>query len=179
MQWNHPISLSRSTKKFKVTPSAGKVMLCVLWDPQGVLLIDFQKHGEKVNSTSHEYYKVLFKLRFTIRRERLGQLARGVLLHHDNARPHTARATQERIQELQRELTEHPPYSPDLAPSDFHLFGPLNNQPGGKRFADEEVETEVRKWLRQQSKDFYAAGFDTLVKRWDKCIIVGGGYIEK
>jgi hypothetical protein len=30
----------------------------------------------------------------------------------------------------------------------------------GRRFADdEEVETEVRKWLRQQSKDFYAAGF--------------------
>jgi hypothetical protein len=37
----------------------------------------------------------------------------------------------------------------------------------GKRFADDEdVETEVRKW--QQSKDFYAAGFDALVKRWDK-----------
>jgi hypothetical protein len=34
----------------------------------------------------------------------------------------------------------------------------------GKRFADdEEVETEVRKWLRQQSKDFDVAGFDALV----------------
>jgi hypothetical protein len=33
-----------------------------------------------------------------------------------------------------------------------------------KRFADdEEVEMDVRKWLRQQSKDFYAVGFDTLV----------------
>jgi hypothetical protein len=43
-----------------------------------------------------------------------------------------------------------------------------------KRFADdEEVETEVRKWLRQQSKNFYAAGLDALVKRWDKCINVG------
>jgi hypothetical protein len=54
----------------------------------------------------------------------------------------------------------------------FHL--------GGKRFADdEEVETEVRKWLRQQSIDVYAAGFDALVTRWDKCISVGGGYVEK
>jgi hypothetical protein len=35
------------------------------------------------------------------------------------------------------------------------------------------------KWPRQQSKDFYAAGFDELVKRWDKCISVGGGYVEK
>jgi hypothetical protein len=44
---------------------------------------------------------------------------------------------------------------------------------------DEEVETEVRKWLRQQSKDFCAAGFDALVKRWDRCINVGEGYVEK
>jgi hypothetical protein len=36
-----------------------------------------------------------------------------------------------------------------------------------------------RKWLRQQSKDFCAAGFDALVKRWDRCINVGGGYVEK
>jgi hypothetical protein len=50
----------------------------------------------------------------------------------------------------------------------------------GKLFADdEEFEMEVRKWLRQQSKDFYAAGFDALVKRWEKCINVGGGYVEK
>jgi hypothetical protein len=45
--------------------------------------------------------------------------------------------------------------------------------------ADEEVEAEVRKRLRQQSEDFYAAGFDALVKRWDKYINVGGGYAEK
>jgi hypothetical protein len=50
----------------------------------------------------------------------------------------------------------------------------------GKYFADdEEVETEVRKWLRQQSKYFYAVGSDAPVKRWDKCINVGGGYVEK
>jgi hypothetical protein len=49
-----------------------------------------------------------------------------------------------------------------------------------KHFAyDEVVETEARKWLRQQLKDFYAAGFKALVKRWDKCINVGGGYVEK
>jgi hypothetical protein len=54
----------------------------------------------------------------------------------------------------------------------FHL--------GGRRFFDdEEVETELRKWLRQQSKDFYAVGFDALVKRWDKYISVGGGCVEK
>jgi hypothetical protein len=50
----------------------------------------------------------------------------------------------------------------------------------GKQVADdEEVETELRKWLRRQSKSFYSAGFDALVKRWDKCINVGGGYVDK
>jgi hypothetical protein len=36
---------------------------------------------------------------------------------------------------------------------------------------------QVWKFLRQQSKDYLAAGFDALVKRWDKCINVGGGYV--
>jgi hypothetical protein len=49
-----------------------------------------------------------------------------------------------------------------------------------KCFADdEEVETEVRKWLGQQAKYFYAAGFDALLKRSDKCISVGGAFVEK
>jgi hypothetical protein len=48
---------------------------------------------------------------------------------------------------------------------------------GCKRFADaEEIETEVRKWLRQQLED---AGFDAMVKRLDMCINVCGGYVEK
>jgi hypothetical protein len=38
---------------------------------------------------------------------------------------------------------------------------------------------QLQKWLRQQGKDFCVAGFDAVVKRWDKCINVGGGYVEK
>jgi histone-lysine N-methyltransferase SETMAR len=132
-------------------PLAEKVVLIVFWDSQGVLLLNFQKGGENVNSAS--YCVVLLKLRDAIHRKRPDQLARGILLHHDNARPHTPQAIQKRIQELQWELLEHPPYRPDLIPSDFHLFGPLKNHFGGKRFADDEqVETELRNWLRKQSK---------------------------
>jgi hypothetical protein len=54
-------------------------------------------------------------------------------------------------------------------------IGSRNCHLGGKCFTDDEEVEEVWKWLRQQSKDFCAAGFDTLVKRWDKC----GGYYEK
>jgi hypothetical protein len=57
------------------------------------------------------------------------------------------------------------------------MFGPSKKP----RFAadDDEAETEARQWLRQQSKDFCAARFDALAKRLDKCINVGGGYVEK
>jgi hypothetical protein len=48
---------------------------------------------------------------------------------------------------------------------------------GCLKVADDGIE--VWEWLRQQSKDFCAAGFDALVKRWDKCIDVGGGHVEK
>jgi histone-lysine N-methyltransferase SETMAR len=147
VEWKYPSS--PSVKTFKVTPSAGKVMVTVFWDSQRVLLAYFQKRGENVNSAS--YCKVLLKLGDAIRRKPPGQLASCVLLLHDNARTHTVGATQERIQELQWELLEHPPYSPDLVPSDFHLFGPLKSHVGGRRFKDdEEVETEVMEWLRQQ-----------------------------
>jgi hypothetical protein len=58
--------------------------------------------------------------------------------------------------------------------------GSRRNHLGGKRLADDEaVETEVRKWLRQQSNDVCSADFDSLVKRLDKCINVGGGYDEQ
>jgi histone-lysine N-methyltransferase SETMAR len=121
MQWKHPSSLS--TKQSKVTLSAGKVMFTMFWDYQGALLAHFQKHGENMNPAS--YCEVLLKLRDAVHRKLPGQLARGLLLHHDNAWPHTARITQERIKELQCELLEQPPYKPDVGPSDFHLFGPL------------------------------------------------------
>jgi hypothetical protein len=64
VQWKHPSS-PRSTKKFKVTPSAGKIVLTVFWDSQGVLLAHFQKRGENMNSAS--YCEVLLKFLDAIR----------------------------------------------------------------------------------------------------------------
>jgi hypothetical protein len=177
MQWNHPSS--PSTKKFKVrsTPRL-EGYACHVLEFSGSTVSPFQKSGENVNSSLQ--CEVLFKVWDVIHRKLPGQLARGVLLHHDNVRPHSAWATQDRIRVLQWELLQSQPYSPDLAPSDFSMFGSLINHLGGKRFADdEEVEMEMQKWLRQQSKDFYAVSFNALVKQWYKCINVGGRYVEK
>jgi hypothetical protein len=62
----------------------------------------------------------------------------------------------------------------------FHLFGPLKHHLSAEHFPDNEaVEREVTAWFRQQPKEFYAASFQGLVKRWDKCLNVQGDYVEK
>jgi len=81
----------------------------------------------------------------------------GVLLLHDNARLHSANQTTATLRSFKWEVLQHPPYSPDLAPSDFHLFDPLKHHLSGERFPDDDaVERAVRAWFRQQPKEFYA-----------------------
>ena len=48
------------------------------------------------------------------------------------------------IQELEWEVLQHPPYSPDLAPTDYHLFRSLSNQMSGITFTNDE---DLKNWL--------------------------------
>jgi len=66
-------------------------------------------------------------LKPAIRSKRRGKLSKEILLLHDNARPHTAAHTLETLKQLKWEAMGHPAYSPNLVPSDIHLFGPLKN----------------------------------------------------
>jgi histone-lysine N-methyltransferase SETMAR len=67
---------------------------------------------------------------------------------HENARPHAAARTQAMLQKFGWEVFEHPAYSPDLAPSDFHFFPKLKQFLGGRCFkSDEEVKDAVKEWL--------------------------------
>jgi thiamine kinase-like enzyme len=47
-----------------------------------------------------------------------------------------------------------------------------------ERSKEADDESEVRKWLRQQSQYLYAVGFDALARQWDKCNSNSGGYVE-
>lgn len=177
LEWKHTSSPTR--KKFKTQPSAGKVMLTLFWDSQGPIFCDFLEDQRTINS---QYYCNMLenKVKPAIRTKRRGLLTKGVILLHDNARPHTAQITQQCIQKLGWEILPHPPYSPDLAPSDYHMFGPLKEALRGKKFrSNEEVKIQVQTWLRQLTKEFYARGIRKLEERWDKCISVGGDYVEK
>jgi len=86
----------------------------------------------------------------------------------------------ETLKQLKWETIVHPAYSPDLAPSDFHLFGPLKNVLRGRRFScDNDVKAVVHQWLRVQPKTFFADGIKKLVGCCEKCIAKQGDYMEK
>ena len=78
---------------------------------------------------------------------------------------------------------DHPPYCPDLSPCNFYMFGPLKEAlgGGGKRFeTNDQVETTfVCNWLDTRPTSFYENGMKKLPKRWEKCIIKEGDYVEK
>ncbi|GFN81117.1 histone-lysine N-methyltransferase SETMAR [Plakobranchus ocellatus] len=85
------------------------------------------------------------RLKEAIRRKRPGLLRRGVVLQHDNATPHSANLTQQWLQRYGWEILLHPAHSPDLAPSDFHLFGPLKRHLGGMAFeTEDDLISELR-----------------------------------
>ena len=119
MEWKYPGSPVK--KKFESQPSAGKVLLTIFWDSQGVILEQYLERGATVNSV--RYSEMLStEVKTAIRTKRRGILSSGVLLLHDIARPHTAIHTLQTLEKLGFTVLEHPAYSPDLAPSDYHIF---------------------------------------------------------
>jgi histone-lysine N-methyltransferase SETMAR len=103
-----------------------------------------------------------------------------VLLLHDNARPHTTLHTRKEIAKTGWTVLPHPPYSPNLAPSDFHLFGPLKDALRGRRFMDNnELKHSMHEELQCFSKELYATGIQHLTQRWKKCVDNEGDFVEK
>jgi hypothetical protein len=82
-----------------------------------------------------------------------------VLLHHDNARPHCSAQTQDALTSLKFTVVPHPPYSPDLALSDFRFFPKLKETLKGQHFpSDAKVEAAVLKWISRQLEIFFIDG---------------------
>ena len=176
MEWKHPGS--PTPKKARRSTSAGKVMASVFWDSEGILMIDYLEKGETL--TSEYYSSLLVKLREEIRRKRRGKLAKGVLFHQDNAPIHKAARSMATIRENGFEIIEHPPYSPDLAPSDYFLFGNLKNYLRGTSYgSDNDVFEAVEGYFRSQNASFYLKGIKDIRKRWERCIVLKGEYVEK
>jgi len=144
--------------------SAGKVMATVFWDSERVLMIDYLERGKTV--TGVYYADQIRKRRASIKQQRRGKLRHGVLLHHDNAPAQTSAVATAAIRECGFQLLNHMPYSPELAPTDYHVLRSLKDSVHGHNFySDEEVIHAVNDWFEQQDKKFSMDGVISLAHR--------------
>ena len=176
MVWKRPGSPRPS--KFKVTTSKEKVLYSFFWDQQGVIV---QWPVEKGRTVTGQYHANLLRnqLHPQLKIKRRGKISRGVLLQQDNAPPHQSLVAQAAVRELGYELVPHPPYSPDLAPSDFFLFGKLKSEPRGRSFESRAaLGSAIFQSLQRWSDDVWNDGLKKLPERWHKCIRSRGDYFE-
>jgi len=123
---------STRPKKFRVQKSAGKVLASIFRDQDGILLTDYLPKGQTINA---EYYSsLLLQLKDIMKEKSRGKVTKGVLFLRDNASVHRELATQKKLAYLGFQCLDHPPYSPDLAPSDYRLFPGLKKQLKGRHF---------------------------------------------
>jgi hypothetical protein len=109
-----------------------------------------------------------------------GMLIPGVMLLHDNVRPHAAARTQALLEHFNWELFDHPVYSPGLSLSDYHMLSCLKNWMGSQRFnSNEELVEGIKMWLSSRVADFFDMGMQKLIPRYDRCLSSSTDYVEK
>ncbi len=89
-----------------------------------------------------------------------------------------AKSTREKLSKLGWVTSPHPPYSPNLAPTDYHLFRSLSDHLREKKFDDENnLKTDLADFFSQKSLDFYERGIFSLPERWRQVVDSDGAYI--
>uniref|UniRef100_A0A1B6CWX6 Mariner Mos1 transposase n=1 Tax=Clastoptera arizonana TaxID=38151 RepID=A0A1B6CWX6_9HEMI len=173
-------SSPRKPVKCRQTFLTRKLMATVFWDKKGIILVEFMERGTTINAAV--YSDTLKKLRSAIQNRRRGMFTLGIVLLHDNVRPHTAARTQVLLNSFGWDIFEHSPQQSRFGGQRFSPFSWYEEMAGmgSRRFTDdEELKNSVSGWLRAQAADFYAEGIEKLVTRYDKCLNNCGNYVEK
>ena len=97
----------------------------------------------------------------------------------DDARVHTTKVSMAKLHELKWQSLLHPAYSPDLAPSNFHLFGPLKDPFHGRRFGREsKLKSAMNEVVKTMSRDWFEQEIMKVAEHWRKCIDLQGWKIN-
>jgi histone-lysine N-methyltransferase SETMAR len=151
-----------------------EAMLTVFWQRKGIIQVDFLGKGKTMNGA---YYTNLLR---EARKSRRKAPRLPIWFLHDNAPIHTCNAAKATLDDCGFQVLLHPPYSPDLAPSDFALFKVLKKDLKGRHFESAAIlKKAVEDFLAKLPKIFFEKAFDDLVHRWKKCVEQNGSYIEK
>jgi len=118
MEWRH--SGSPRPKKLRVQKSARKTLASIFWDQDGILLIDYLTKGQTINVEC--YSSLTVQMKDILKGKRCGKVTKLVLFFHNNVPAHRSLTTQKKLDYLGFQFLDHPPYSPDLAPLNYHLF---------------------------------------------------------
>jgi hypothetical protein len=159
------------------TIQSKKFILTIVWNPLGFHLIDVLGRGRKFNAP---YYvtEILSLLSESCSTEAKGERS-PLMVYVDNARPDTRERWSQFFEQNRMKAAPDPSDSPDIAPSDFSLFGYIKGYLGGLSFenADELLES-VRGVLRMIEKVTLHAVFLEWMERLRKCIVTNGEYVE-
>jgi histone-lysine N-methyltransferase SETMAR len=144
---------------------------------EGIYLYDLLRPNKTINSAV--YCQQLDRVNECLKEKRPHLVNRkGIVFHQNNARPHVSKMMQQKLKELNWEILDHPPYSPDLAPSDYHLFRSLQKHLINKKSERfEEVNFAILAYFESKPISFYKAGIEKLVTCWKTVIASNGNYI--
>ncbi|KAF2344325.1 Transposase type 1 [Trinorchestia longiramus] len=174
--WLSPQDVVPHTARLPMHPR--KIMLCVWWTGRQVVHYELLPTGQTVAGDlySHQLERVQRELS---QKEPALTKRKGVLFLHDNARPRVAPVVRDTIQQLGWETLCHPPYSSDLAPSDYHLFHSLDNYLRGKSFTNEaNLNQTLTDFFAPKTPEFYCKGSEQLETRWQKVLDADDDYFE-
>jgi transposase len=153
----------KSSQRSECTKQAEKVHTNVVWEKaDGNCLLqqemsgDGAIHAKKDRNNAKSVLKITKKIRRAIQNKRRGMLTYGVVFLDDNVGPHTAARNRALPDQWHWELFDHPAYSPDLVPSDYHLFTYLKKWLGSQCFYNNEDLMEgVKTWQSSQAANFF------------------------
>ena len=172
-QWLNPGEAPEPTPKPPVHQK--KVMLCIWWNSRGPVYWELLDPGQTVNQ--EVYITQLDEVKKVL--DKQGEDHSKIHYIQDNARPHIAKLTLAKLHEIGWKVLPHPPYSPDLAPTDYHLFRSMASALKEKKFKNvEEIKKWVSSFLHGKQQDFYCDGIKHLRKRCQEVIDANGEYGE-
>ena len=143
--------MSVATAKNDLHPK--KIMLSVWWGVKGIIHWEVLPAGCRI--TADLYCQQLDRVAAKLE----GKQDRIYFLH-DNARPHIAKSTRKKLLKLGWITIPHPTYSPDLAPTDHHLFHSLGNYLRKKKI-------QRRDQYQNRDRHFLQSKIQGLLRAWD------------
>jgi hypothetical protein len=160
----------------RYTIQSPKLMVTIVWNPNGFHVVDALPKAGKFNA--HYYTGNIIYAILIWRQAEGGTRPSKLWVHADNARPHTAKVSADFMATSGMKRAPHPPYSPDLAPSDFFLFGYVKGKLTGYRAGSAaELLLRINEILAEITQETLNAVFHEWIQRLQKCIDIDGEYV--